>query len=174
MKAQRFVNEQAMRGDMGKTPEGFVLLWSGMPIAKMKNDRYLDKHGLMTGPLLYCRGIVIERFFAGTLDDVDDCITGPLRAFVGELRVPSFPADGLESHLKPGKSQNGVGAWLHQLDRNTSASPRRATLYQRGCRTEAPHRRHGGRTRRRHVCPVFLSLRRCAVCRSVCAISLCA
>ncbi len=32
-----------------QTPEGFVVYWNGLPVAKMKNRFYSDKHLLITG-----------------------------------------------------------------------------------------------------------------------------
>lgn len=53
----------------------------------MKNQTYLNQHGVLTGDPLYVRNIVIERFFSGTLDDVADSIQNrePIRKFLSEL-----------------------------------------------------------------------------------------
>ncbi len=69
-----------------QTPEGFVVYWQGMPIAKMKNKGYTDKHLLITGNLLSNRNIAIDRFFAGTIDDVLDVLPAPIHLFVHELK----------------------------------------------------------------------------------------
>jgi hypothetical protein len=54
----------------------------------MKNERYVQKHGIITGDLLYVRNISIERFFAETLDDVADVLTQPsIIEFVAELKA---------------------------------------------------------------------------------------
>lgn len=121
--ALRFVEDQSRRNDMGKTPEGFVLCYQGVPLAKMKNSGYLSRHGLMTGPLLYCRGIVIERFFAGTLDDVDECLSEPLRRFAEELKgkVKIVTAEALllwKETVKGGLLAYGEGVGRAQISQH--------------------------------------------------------
>lgn len=59
----------------------------GYPICKMKNESYVQKHGVVTGELLYVRNIVIKRFFEDTLDDISDVLVDPaILAFIEELK----------------------------------------------------------------------------------------
>ncbi len=56
--------QQAQRDDLGKVPEGFVLGFHGIPLAKMKNTSYLAHHQVATGNLLQVRLILVDLFFA--------------------------------------------------------------------------------------------------------------
>lgn len=42
-------------------PEGFCVYYQGVPLCKIKNKRYLEKHAMCTGDLLY--QVCINRFF---------------------------------------------------------------------------------------------------------------
>lgn len=84
--AQAWIEESASQAKFGKVPEGFVVYWRGIPYAKLKNKVYSDHHGIVTGNLLSNRNIVIERYFAGSLDDVWDSLAPPLVEFIDELR----------------------------------------------------------------------------------------
>jgi len=87
MQAFKWIEKEAKQTDIyGETPEGFVVYWNGLPVAKMKNKFYTDKHLLITGNLLSNRNIAIERYFNGTLDDVLDVLPRPIHSFVAELK----------------------------------------------------------------------------------------
>jgi hypothetical protein len=62
--------------------------WKGAPLCKLKNVSYLQKHGIITGDLLYVRNIAIDRFFAATLDDVEDALKQKpaILEFIEELK----------------------------------------------------------------------------------------
>lgn len=63
------------------------MYWKDYPLCKIKNLSYVQKHGILTGNLLSVRNIVIERFFADTLDDVADALVQPpIIAFLKELK----------------------------------------------------------------------------------------
>jgi len=84
---EKWIEEEARKENQyGKTPEGFVVLRDGIPIAKMKNNKYLDKHGLLLGNILYNRNIAIDRYFQGSLDDVQDVFSPDIHEFINELR----------------------------------------------------------------------------------------
>lgn len=85
--ANEWIENEAKRTDLyGETPEGFVVYWNGLPVAKMKNRFYSDKHLLITGNLLSNRNIAIERYFDGTIDDVLDVLPPPIHTFLDELK----------------------------------------------------------------------------------------
>ncbi len=67
-------------------PEGFVIYYRGAPLCKIKNKRYLEKHGLCTGDLLYQRNIVIGQFFERTLDDIYDVFSPHIQV---QTRTPT-------------------------------------------------------------------------------------
>jgi hypothetical protein len=94
-----WVERQAREEErFGNTPEGFVLQYAdtGEPVAKVKNLDYVQKHHLHTADLLSNRNVIIERFFADTLDDIDDLLDAkpPLRKLVAELKAK---VDSLEA-----------------------------------------------------------------------------
>jgi hypothetical protein len=41
-----------------------------LPLCKLKNQNYVQKHGICAGDLLMQRNVIIERFFQETLDDI--------------------------------------------------------------------------------------------------------
>jgi hypothetical protein len=43
------LQQHLTRPPLEQTPEGFVVYWNGVPVAKMKNRFYSDKHLLITG-----------------------------------------------------------------------------------------------------------------------------
>ena len=87
--AKKWVEDEALQKNvekMGDVPEGWCLWIDGVPLAKMKNTKYLDKHGIITGNALYVRNIVIKRFWEGTLDDVYSVLSEGMKKFVEELK----------------------------------------------------------------------------------------
>jgi len=79
-------NEAAKTSEYGHNPEGFVVYYNGYPLCKLKNKKYLEKHGLIMGVLLFQRNIVIDRFFEENIDDVMDVLYDPLIKFLEELK----------------------------------------------------------------------------------------
>lgn len=65
-----------------------MVYYQNAPLCKLKNQSYVQKHGIVTGDLLYVRNIVIDRYFAGTLDDVEDVLLlkPPIIEFLKELK----------------------------------------------------------------------------------------
>jgi len=71
----------------GEYPEGFVIYKNGIPVAKMKNRDYIDKHhAIGAGDILHTRNVVIERFFAGTLDDLMDVLVDSMKDYSERIR----------------------------------------------------------------------------------------
>eukprot|EP01119_Soliformovum_irregulare_P000862 TRINITY_DN10630_c0_g2_i1.p1 TRINITY_DN10630_c0_g2~~TRINITY_DN10630_c0_g2_i1.p1 ORF type:complete len:453 (+),score=104.05 TRINITY_DN10630_c0_g2_i1:43-1359(+) len=85
--AKEWVEKESLKSDYGKNPEGFVVYWKEKPLCKFKNESYVQKHGIVTGQILSVRNIIIDRFFAETLDDVADVLTNPIVVeFLAELK----------------------------------------------------------------------------------------
>jgi len=83
---QKFVETESKNTHIyGNSPEGFVVYHEGLPLCKMKNKEYHQKHGICTGQLGYVRNIIIDRFFEGTVDDVYGLCSRPMKDFIGEL-----------------------------------------------------------------------------------------
>jgi len=79
-------NEAVKTNEYGHNPEGFVVYYHGCPLCKIKNKKYLEKHGLIMGDLLFQRNIVIDRFFEENIDDVMDVLYDPLIRFLDEMK----------------------------------------------------------------------------------------
>jgi len=73
----------------GEIPEGFVLLNEGIPVAKMKNDKYFEKHRLLTGSILFLRNKCLELFFEEKLDDLIYLFPNPIKQYAEELKIRS-------------------------------------------------------------------------------------
>lgn len=57
-------------GLFGAWPEGFVMYHKDAPICKLKNRAYVDRHVFYATDLMHMRRLIVDRFFAGTIDDV--------------------------------------------------------------------------------------------------------
>lgn len=86
--AYDWVETQSKNTDLyGEYSEGFVIYKNGTPVAKMKNRDYVDKHhAIGAGDILHTRNVVIERFFAGTLDDLMDVLVDSMKLFAERIR----------------------------------------------------------------------------------------
>lgn len=86
--ARDWVEAQSKNIDLyGEYPEGFVIYKNGTPVAKMKNRDYVDKHhAIGAGDILHTRNVVIERFFAGTLDDLMDVLVDSMKEYAERIR----------------------------------------------------------------------------------------
>eukprot|EP01114_Cavostelium_apophysatum_P024857 TRINITY_DN9909_c0_g1_i1.p1 TRINITY_DN9909_c0_g1~~TRINITY_DN9909_c0_g1_i1.p1 ORF type:complete len:439 (+),score=116.96 TRINITY_DN9909_c0_g1_i1:105-1421(+) len=87
--AKDFIEKEALKSDYGINPEGFVVFDKDAPLCKLKNVSYVEKHGIVTGNLLYVRNIVLERYWKETLDDVEDAIQKhpPIVKYLDELKL---------------------------------------------------------------------------------------
>lgn len=74
-------------GRFGEYPEGFVVYYQDRPICKLKNRFYNDRHAFYAKDLSHMRNLMIERYFAGTTDDVLSFCPPPIVAFVEEMTV---------------------------------------------------------------------------------------
>lgn len=53
--ARDFVEQEAKKSEYGVNPEGFVVYYKDVPLCKLKNNSYVQKHGIITGGLLNVR-----------------------------------------------------------------------------------------------------------------------
>jgi len=82
-----FVHEATSMTEMfGEYPEGFVIYDGLKPVCKIKNEQYLSLHHISGGDHLHTRNVVIDAYFAGTLDDIMDHLTDPMKEFAESLR----------------------------------------------------------------------------------------
>ncbi|KAL0228083.1 hypothetical protein RCL1_004226 [Eukaryota sp. TZLM3-RCL] len=86
-----FVEEQSSNTIFGKNSEGFVVYsYLGIPLAKLKNSRYLCLHGLCSDPLA-SRNAILELIFEGKIDDVLGDLRQDMQEFVS--RVQNWVSD---------------------------------------------------------------------------------
>lgn len=87
--ALKWVEEQAdpakNDGKFGAWPEGFVVYYREQPLCKMKNRAYNDRHVFYASDLVHMRRLIVERFFAGTTDDVLGFCPPPIVSYIDEL-----------------------------------------------------------------------------------------
>lgn len=83
-----WVEKMALREDLfGKTPEGFVAWFEGLPIFKKKNEKYCQFHRIVTGDKIYVLKNIISAVFSGNIDDIYGELNPELQAFVDRLKV---------------------------------------------------------------------------------------
>jgi hypothetical protein len=97
-------------GRFGEWPEGFVVYYLDRPICKLKNRAYNDRHVFYSSDLLHMRNLMIERYFAGTTDDVIGFCPSPIIAFVDELatkiqRLLNIAIDARASFITSNKTK---------------------------------------------------------------------
>ena len=86
-KVKLFVHEATSMTDVfGEYPEGFVVYDGLKPVAKMKNEQYLSLHHVSGGDVLHTRNVIIDAYFASTLDDIYDHLTDPMKTFADSLK----------------------------------------------------------------------------------------
>lgn len=65
----------------GEYPEGFVVYENDIPIAKIKNKKYLFLHKVGGGDIKQSMNQIVDAIFKGYLDDVYDSLTKKLKHF---------------------------------------------------------------------------------------------
>jgi hypothetical protein len=64
-----------------------VVLYDGMtPVGKIKTANYLALHHVGGGDTAHSRNVIIDAFFAGTVDDIEKVLNDTLVAFLAKLR----------------------------------------------------------------------------------------
>jgi len=82
-----FAEQESVREDVyGKVPEGFVLYNRNVPVAKIKNNKYLVYHRLCTGNAGYTIRNLNEIIFAGNIDDFYGDLNAVQRDYIDRLR----------------------------------------------------------------------------------------
>lgn len=87
VKAQDWVESRATDLRYGEFSEGFVLYDGGTPVAKFKNSNYLALHHIGGGDTKHSKNVLIEAFFAGSVDDIEKVLNDHLTGFLANLRA---------------------------------------------------------------------------------------
>jgi hypothetical protein len=67
--------------------EGFVIYQGNKPIAKVKNNKYVNLHSVGGGDLKHTRNVIIDSFFNHTLDDIYPVLVDSMKEFAKELET---------------------------------------------------------------------------------------
>jgi len=71
----------------GNYPEGMVIYKEGVPVCKMKNERYVQlHHAVGAGDLLCTRNKIIEAYFSGNIDDLMPVLIPTMVKFAETVR----------------------------------------------------------------------------------------
>jgi T4 RnlA family RNA ligase len=83
-----FVEEQSTNSRFGKNSEGFIVYdENGVPLAKMKNQKYVALHHLCGGDPLASRNNILELIFAGRVDDVYGDLLPEFQEYVNKVQA---------------------------------------------------------------------------------------
>ena len=82
-----WVEEQSNDPRYGQWPEGFVAYAGQEPIAKIKNERYIQLHAVGGGDIATARRRVQQALFTGTIDDVEQVLVDDLVVHLEALRA---------------------------------------------------------------------------------------
>jgi len=83
---KRWVDKQSDDTADAVYREGFVIYDGLTPIAKLKTARYLSLHAVGGGDMKHTRNVVIDSFFAGTLDDIWGVLHPQMQEFAEKLK----------------------------------------------------------------------------------------
>lgn len=67
--------------------EGFVLYDGMTPVGKIKTSNYLVLHHVGGGDTAHSKNVLIDAFFAGSIDDIEKVLNDTLVAFLAKLRA---------------------------------------------------------------------------------------
>jgi len=81
----QFVEDESRKSRYGKNSEGFVCYVDNYPAFKCKNENYLNLHHLFTGDKLYVRKNIVNLFFQGKMDDLEQKLPEELKKFKDNL-----------------------------------------------------------------------------------------
>lgn len=82
-----WVEAQSNDPRYGQWPEGFVAYLGSVPVAKIKNQRYLQLHAVGGGDVATARKRVQQALFGGTIDDVEQALVDDLVVHLEALRA---------------------------------------------------------------------------------------
>ena len=74
-------------GKFGAWPEGFVMYHQDVPLCKLKNRAYVDRHMFYSSDLAHMRRNIVDRYFAGTVDDIVGFCPPPIVAYSEEMTI---------------------------------------------------------------------------------------
>jgi len=83
---EAWVELQAEDSKYGKYPEGFVIYRGGIPVAKMKNSKYLAAFHVSGGNKGHAKNAIIEAIFLGNIDDVYPMMIPELQQFADKIK----------------------------------------------------------------------------------------
>jgi hypothetical protein len=78
-------NFQGNTSHFGKNPEGWVVYINDIPVAKVKNSRYLALHRFSDSDPLCSRNSLVDLFLAGGVDDVYSDLSPTMKAFCDSM-----------------------------------------------------------------------------------------
>jgi len=81
-----WVEAQADNLSLGKFPEGFVIYRGGIPVAKMKNAKYMAAFHVSGGNKGHAKNQIIELVFTEKLDDVYSMMIPELQQFADTIK----------------------------------------------------------------------------------------
>jgi hypothetical protein len=81
-----WVEDQAEDSQYGKYLEGFVIYRSGVPVAKLKNKKYLAAFHVSGGNKGHAKNAIIEAIFIGNIDDVYAMMIPELQQFADKIK----------------------------------------------------------------------------------------
>jgi len=81
-----WVEKESESETYGKFPEGFVVYRGGVPVAKIKNSKYLEAHNISGGNIAHARNAIIEATFVGNIDDIYPTMIPELQEYADGIR----------------------------------------------------------------------------------------
>jgi hypothetical protein len=81
-----WVEKNCPDDDETQFKEGFVLYDGMVPVGKIKTSNYLALHHVGGGDTAHSKNVLIDAFFAGTVDDIEKVLNDTLVAFLAKLR----------------------------------------------------------------------------------------
>jgi hypothetical protein len=81
-----WVEEQAIKESDIKFPEGYVIYRGGIPVAKVKNAKYLSAHSVSGGNIAHARNAIIEATFVGNIDDIYPTMIPELQKYADGIK----------------------------------------------------------------------------------------
>ena len=82
----KWVEDQSENLIYGEYPEGFVIYRSGIPVAKMKNTKYVQAHHVSGGDKGHARNCIIQAIFDGNIDDLYSMLIPDLKNFAESVK----------------------------------------------------------------------------------------
>jgi len=101
-----WVEKESENDKYGHFPEGFVIYRGGIPVAKMKNKKYLAAFHVSGGNKGHAKNAIIEAIFIGNIDDVYDMMIPELQDFANSIKE-KVARLGLEV-MEVGNKMSGV------------------------------------------------------------------